>query len=47
MAIMLSCDTIGSIMFLGIEKARFSLDIVFLWVLLLALTVSVISGVVL
>ena len=44
MAIMLSCDTIGSIMFLGIEKARFSSDIVFLWVLPLALAVSVISG---
>jgi hypothetical protein len=44
MAIMLNCDTIGSIMFLGIEKARFSSDIVFLWVLPLAPTVSVISG---
>jgi hypothetical protein len=44
MAMMLSCDTIGSVMFWGIEKARFSSDIVFLWVLPLAPVVSVISG---
>jgi hypothetical protein len=44
MAIILSCDTIGSIIFLGSEKVRLSSDIVFLWVLPLAPTVSVISG---
>jgi hypothetical protein len=44
MAMMLSCDTIGSVMFWGIEKACFSSDIVFLWVLPLAPIVSVISG---
>jgi hypothetical protein len=44
MAIILSCDTIGSIMFLGSEKTRLSSDIVFLWVLPLAPVVSVISG---
>jgi hypothetical protein len=43
MAMMLSCDTIGLVMFLGIEKARFSSDIMFLWVLPLAPAVSVIS----
>jgi hypothetical protein len=42
MAIILSFDTIGSIMFLGREKA--CLDIVFLWVLPLAPAVSMISG---
>jgi hypothetical protein len=44
MAIILSCDTIGSIMFLGSEKACLSSDIVFLWVLPLAPVVSMISG---
>jgi hypothetical protein len=44
MAIILICDTIGSIMFLGSEKTRLSSDIVFLWVLPLAPAVSVISG---
>jgi hypothetical protein len=44
MAIMFSCDTIGSIMFLGSEYACFSSDIMFLLVLLLAPAVSVISG---
>jgi hypothetical protein len=44
MAIILSCDTIGSIMFLGSEKARFSSDIVFLWILPLAPAVSVTNG---
>jgi hypothetical protein len=44
MAMILICHTIGSIMFLGSEKTRLSSDIVFLWVLPLAPTVSVISG---
>jgi hypothetical protein len=44
MAIILSCDTIGSIVFLGSEKTCLSSDIVFLWVLPLAPAVSVISG---
>jgi hypothetical protein len=44
MAIMLSCDTIGSIVFLGSEKALFNSVIVFLWVLPLAHAVSVING---
>ena len=43
-AIILICDANGSVMFLGSEKIRLSLDIVFLWVLPLAPTVSVISG---
>jgi hypothetical protein len=30
MAMMLSCDTVGSIIFLGSEYTRFSSDIVFL-----------------
>ena len=44
MAIILICETNGSVMFLGSEKVRLSLDIVFLWVLPLAPEVSVISG---
>ena len=44
MAIILSCDTNGSIMFLGSEKILWSFDIVFLLVMPLAPAVSVISG---
>ena len=44
MAIILICETNGSIMFLGSEKVRVSSDIVFLWVLPPAPVVSVISG---
>ena len=44
MAIILSCETNGSIMFLRSEKALLSFDIVFLWVLPLAPAVSMISG---
>ena len=44
MAIILICETNGSIMFLGSEKILLSSDVVFLWVLPLAPAVSVISG---
>ena len=44
LAIILSCDTIGTIMFLGSEITSLSSDIVFLWMLPLAPVVSVISG---
>ena len=44
MAIILICETNGSIMFLGSEKTLLSSDMVFLWMLPLAPAVSVING---